>query len=49
MPLEKSKSKEAFHENVKREIQAGRPAKQAVAIAYDVQSKARKGQKRGNR
>jgi hypothetical protein len=34
MPLIKSKSKGAFAKNVKREIAAGRPPKQAVAIAY---------------
>jgi len=34
MPLVKSKSKEAFKKNVATEIRAGRPAKQALAIAY---------------
>ena len=34
MPLKKSTSKKAFGENVKAEIKAGRPQKQAVAIAY---------------
>ncbi len=37
MPLvkgPKAKTKEGFSENVKREMQAGRPQKQAVAIAY---------------
>jgi hypothetical protein len=34
MPLIKSTSKKAFSENVKREIAAGKPQKQAVAIAY---------------
>ena len=41
MPLIKSKSKEAFKKNVKAEIKAGKPRKQAVAIAYSVQRKAR--------
>jgi hypothetical protein len=36
MPLVKSKSPEAFRKNVKAEIAAGKPAKQAVAIAYSV-------------
>lgn len=45
MPLVKSKSKEAFKGNVKREIEAGKPPKQAVAIAYSV--KRRAGSKRG--
>ena len=34
MPLKKSTSKKAFGENVKAEIKAGKPQKQAVAIAY---------------
>lgn len=34
MPLKKSTSKKAFTENVKKEIAAGKPTKQAVAIAY---------------
>jgi hypothetical protein len=34
MPLIKSSSKKAFETNVKKEIAAGKPPKQAVAIAY---------------
>lgn len=34
MPLKKSTSKKAFKENVKKEIAAGKPIKQSVAIAY---------------
>ncbi len=34
MPLVKSTSKEAFRKNVKAEVNAGKPVKQAVAIAY---------------
>lgn len=34
MPLKKSTSKEAFSSNVKAEMKAGKPQKQAVAIAY---------------
>ena len=40
MPLKKSASKEAFRQNVKAEINAGKPKKQAVAIAYSVKRKA---------
>ena len=40
MPLIKSKSKTAMSENIKREMAAGRPQKQAVAIAYSVARKA---------
>lgn len=43
MPLIKSKSKEAFKKNVKAEMKAGKPPKQAVAIAYSVQRKAKRG------
>ena len=34
MPLIKSKSPKAFGKNVATEMKAGRPQKQAVAIAY---------------
>ena len=34
MPLIKSKSEKAFKENIKAEVKAGKPIKQAVAIAY---------------
>jgi hypothetical protein len=34
MPLIKSTSKQAFQKNVRKEIGAGKPPKQAVAIAY---------------
>ena len=40
MPLVKSKSKKAREENIRREIDAGKDPKQAVAIAYSVQRKA---------
>jgi hypothetical protein len=33
MPLEQGKSKEAISRNIKREVEAGKPQKQAVAIA----------------
>ena len=39
MPLIKSKSEKAFKSNIKAEIAAGKPQKQAVAIAL---SQARK-------
>ena len=34
MPLVKSASKDAFRKNIKAEVAAGKPIKQAVAIAY---------------
>jgi len=46
MPLVKSPSKEAFRKNVKAEIKAGKPTKQAVAVAYSTQRQsAKKGKK----
>jgi len=39
MPLIKSKSPKAFSENIKTEMKAGKPKKQAVAIAYAVAGK----------
>jgi len=40
MPLVKSTSPKAFRENVKAEVKAGKPVKQAVAIAYAVKRSA---------
>lgn len=45
MPLKKSKSKKAFGQNIKAEIAAGKPQKQAVAIAYSVKKKAARAKK----
>jgi hypothetical protein len=42
MPLVKSKSEVAFKKNIKAEIKAGKPQKQAVAIAYSVKRSAKK-------
>jgi hypothetical protein len=42
MPLIKSTSKKAFSKNVKKEIAAGKPPKQAVAIAYAQKRAAKK-------
>jgi hypothetical protein len=41
MPLIHSKSNKARQENIKAEIDAGRPIKQAVAIGYSVQKHAK--------
>lgn len=40
MPLIKSKSKKAISENIRTEIKAGKPQKQAIAIALDVARRA---------
>ena len=42
MPLKKSSSKKAFKENIRAEVKAKKPTKQAVAIAYSVQREAKK-------
>jgi len=47
MPLIKSTKKEAFKKNVETEVKAGRPVKQAVAIAYSEKREASKKQKKG--
>ena len=47
MPLQKGKSKKAFSSNVKTEMAAGKPQKQAVAIAYsEAGEKKKKGKKK---
>jgi len=48
MPLVKSASKNAFRKNVKTEMAAGKPQKQAVAIAYSTKrAAAKKGKSSG--
>lgn len=47
MPLTKSPSKKAVAKNIRAEIAAGKPQKQAVAIALAVQRRAKS--KRGKR
>ena len=42
MPLKKSTSAKAFKENIKAEVGAGKPVKQAVAIAYSEKREAAK-------
>ena len=43
MPLRKGKSKAVISANIKTEIKAGRPQKQAIAIAYSKAGKSKKG------
>ena len=42
MPLVKSSTPKAFRSNVKAEVAAGKPVKQAVAISYAVKREAEK-------
>ena len=44
MPLKKGSSKKTISSNIRTEVLAGRPVKQAAAIAYSV---SRRGKKRG--
>jgi hypothetical protein len=48
MPLSKGKSKKSLSKNIATEVKSGKGPKQAVAIAYSVQKKA-KTKKRGDR
>jgi hypothetical protein len=43
MPLKKSASKEAVSQNISTEVAAGKPQKQAVAIALETQRRAKHG------
>lgn len=47
MPLDKSKSKQAFSKNVSTEMDAGKPQKQALAIAYATKRRNKKYAKGG--
>ena len=46
MPLKSGKSNKAIGENIKTEEAAGKPRKQAIAIAMSKAGKSRKGKKR---
>lgn len=43
MPLIKSSKKSVVGSNIKKEIESGRPQRQAVAIALETQRRAKKG------
>lgn len=48
MPLKKGYSKKSISSNIKTEMQAGKPQKQAIAIALDVAKRA-KAKKKGKK
>jgi len=49
VPLKNSTSEKAFKSNIKAEVKAGKPVKQAVAIAYSEKRQAAKKNKTPNK
>jgi len=47
MPLKKGKSRKVVSENIRNEMAAGKPQKQAVAIALNTARRGKKPKKRG--
>ena len=49
MPLKKGKSEKVISANIKTEMKAGKPQKQAVAIAYSTKREAQKPMPKGKK
>ena len=47
MPLKRGKSKKVVSSNIRTDMKAGKPQKQAIAIAMHKASKGKKGKKHG--
>lgn len=46
MPLKKGSSKKTISKNIATEVDAGRPTKQAIAIAFSEARRSRKGKRK---